>query len=101
MKREEEKKEGMGCLGRHFKPTNENPKGTLYFKSHVVEVLIAICLLYLACVDGISRELWTISIDTSLIRVIGTWSLREDIFNKPQQICCWVRNFFLILCFTI
>jgi hypothetical protein len=41
MKREEEKKEGMGCLGRHFKPTNENPKGTLYFKSHVVEVLIA------------------------------------------------------------
>jgi hypothetical protein len=41
MKREEEKKEGMGCLGRHFKPTNENPKGTLYLKSHVVEVLIA------------------------------------------------------------
>lgn len=36
-----------------------------------------------------------------LIRVIGTWSLREDIFNKPQQICCWVRNFFFILCFTI
>jgi hypothetical protein len=47
MKREEEKKEGMGCLGHHFKPTNENPKGTLYLKSHVFEGLIVICLLYL------------------------------------------------------
>lgn len=69
MKREEEKKEGMGCLGRHFKPTNENPKGTLYLKSHVVEVLIAHLFVVFGVlmfrVDGIWRELWTISIDTS------------------------------------
>lgn len=105
MKREEEKKEGMGCLGCHFKPTNENPKGTFYLKSHVVwgSLLPFVCCIW--CVDVSCGWDFKRIVDNLNWHILirGHWNLvfKGGYLQQTTPDLLLGKEFFLILCFII